>query len=105
MAVVHHTYKSINVIFVKELIQIRGKNMNESYMSDPEAKTVAGWVTSLFIFAWHLEKGVKERYIFQGEHDIIYGPSVPDKNHPDGIRLEMLGWHWNDENSCWAMFT
>lgn len=44
-------------------------------------------------------------YAFAAEHDIIYGPESPSAGSEDAAKLEELGWHWDNEVNCWAIFT
>ena len=40
------------------------------------------------------------------EHDIIYGPDLKEDVTPeDAKQLENLGWFFDEEFDCWAVFT
>lgn len=40
------------------------------------------------------------------QHDILYaGPQLSELSEDEFNRLEKeLGWHWDEENDCWAHF-
>ena len=49
------------------------------------------------------EREGEEATAFHAEHDILYGPELPDPDSEGGKRLDELGWH--REEGCWARFT
>lgn len=49
------------------------------------------------------EKGSKLVY---SEHDIIYaGYTDAELSEKESNLLKSLGWHWEEELQCWAIFT
>ena len=39
------------------------------------------------------------------EHDILYGPDTNDIPEGQKELLQKLGWFWDDDVDCWAIFT
>jgi len=70
--------------------------------SDPKAKSIAGMIAALEIFAKH--NGAETKYFCDGEHDIIYFCEAPAPDSDDGRALESLGFHWSDADR-WAYNT
>ncbi len=81
---------------------------DEIYNSDPRAKSLEGFIAALEILAKHESEGLQTKYSLDAQHDIIYaGPSINDipEDSQDGILLQALGWHANEDEECWAYFT
>ena len=77
------------------------------YGSAETAKTYAGLIEAVNIFAKYTEEGLGKKYAFQAGHDIIYfytdEPIAQDAE--DGVRLNQLGFLWDEDAECWGYFT
>jgi len=46
---------------------------------------------------------VREAEINGASHDVVCGPDA-DPDESQVVRLEELGWHFDDEYDCWSLF-
>lgn len=59
-------------------------------------------IEGLTILAKHDPHGLDANVA--ADHDIIFGPGKKDVPEDDRKRLEQLGWFWDKEYDCWAMY-
>lgn len=77
----------------------------DDYMADPRAKSYEGFIVALNIFANHAKDGLKRKWPFSAEHEVLYCHDGPPQDHADAQLLSELGWHWDDDAEGWAYFT
>jgi len=80
---------------------------DESYMRDPMAKTVNGFIEALEILARYMKDGKERKFFCGAEHDEIYfyTENGPDELSDDGVRLSELGFHFEEDAEGWVYFT
>ena len=87
---------------------IESDEYGAEYNSDPAAKTVAGFIEALQIFAKHMKGGMQESYFCSAEHDELFihvGFDEIDPGSEDGHRLNALGFHASLDTETWSYFT
>lgn len=69
--------------------------------------SITAVIAGLEVLSKYLKDGDRKGYV-EGQHDIIFvGPEIK-KDTPtqkDVEFLEKIGWHFDKEYDCWAIFT
>jgi hypothetical protein len=79
---------------------------DETYMTDPRAKTIEGFIVALQIFAKYTKDKLQESYFCGAEHDVLYMYVDTDAvSEEDAALLDKLGWHKDESAETWAYFT
>ena len=79
---------------------------DDLYMSDPDAKTLRGFIRGLEICAKYMPDGINAKWALGAEHDVIWVyASTTDllEDSEDGRSLTSLGFHV--DGGCWAFYT
>lgn len=84
--------------------------MSDNYMTDPRSKSIEGFIAGLTILSKYMKGGLREKYAFGGEHDIIHiwgdvTLEIVPPDSEDGLALSALGFHPEEDLDQWAYYT